>query len=1291
MNFRFVSMLCTAITGLGISVGPAGATEAVVGDSYVRGSDDGLTWTIGTKSVQMAFDCREGMFRLVSFQNKSYSPPLEYVDAKTAAASFALDSESGAKEPVANLDSQWMLKMGSARQVASGGRPAVRLDVTLTRGDILAQFHVLAFPGTSILRQWFDLENTGSQPVELKSPAAACFQLRGTEATSYINSWMVGGHSALDQGKMYQEPVTSPYSHKLVGTASVSLVPWTALHRTAGLKDGLFLALEYLGTWSLAIDHESAGPLTITAGVPELTSVVLQPGQRLEMPVVTLGVFRDGLDNMAASLYDWQYEYLWDYTNTDFYARSRCPTWWFYCSQNLQEQFTARLANLDMNTSDAMRTMGYEMLWDDAGWSSYPGDSLPPDNYGSVFSQTYEGPDFSQTQRYLQKTGMRWLLWFAGRPSAGVLDSKIGAWGDFEWRTDSVGFPDMAADKSFRADVKRFLDVHPGSSFHTCSGGSTYAHTFEIGGRYASYNYLSDLGHGPYGNHYYSYLEPPDKWGDVTISIASIYGKKDGGAWSFHEALNARGGVMPKPEDLRYMQESGRGMLTAVPSPYWSRLSPGDTELARRDMVWYRFFQREGLAGRWSYVFHPVVQGDPEYYYFQRTSNDRRKACIILTHRAENSVVVCPQGLLPEARYIVGFDSTQATAERNGADLMANGIAIRDQKLGELIYLNLPHRPGGGQDKVPPQSPGRVLVRRETNIGHGGIGVYWSPGMDNNWISYYEVRRAGNILDKVAVGNYYFDHAAGWNSAREYAVRTIDGDGNASGWTVAEPTADEPMTFASLGGHFGQSGRDGWSGEITADNRVFTPMTWVPPANNPAADFGGTPNQRGGVEGYWEGPGGSRVGRGWQQASATESCVRTWTAPQAGVVRIAGRAMREYYHRSQGGPLGVKILHGPQQIWPEKDWATVAGGDLTGVAHNISLDVAAGDVVRFLLDKGTVPEHDLIAWMPQIVYEGTGAVAPIPTVVRLLCGSLMPYTDRCGNVWAADQYFLGGESVSTTETIENASPTPEDQTLYQVGRAGQDFLYAIPVPTGLYAVRLKFAESRHSWMFERSFHLGINGQQVLTDFDIVQTAKGTRQAVEKAFHNVVPNADGKIVLRFTAGWHPQRAPDDAMVQAIEVLPEQKPAIRINVGSKSEFVDWNSCVWATDAHFSGGTAIQSTAPVIHASPTLYDQELYRTARSAKAFSYTLAAPPGLYTVHLKFAELWLTTAGERPMDIEINGQWVHKSWDPASAAGCVGMAADLRRNNITPDKDGRIVISLRATGGNDAILQAIEIE
>ena len=172
--------------------------------------------------------------------------------------------------------------------------------------------------------------------------------------------------------------------------------------------------------------------------VADLRSRALAPGERLELPPLTIGVFREDLDDMARSLYDWQYEYLWDFTNPDYFARTKWAVPWFFCSRNLQEQFTARLAQLDMLGADVMRSVGFEMLWDDAGWSTYPG--WPEDSYGSVFRNTYEGPDFAQTLRYLPKMDMKWLLWFAGRPSAGVMDTKVGSWGNFEWRSDAVDF-----------------------------------------------------------------------------------------------------------------------------------------------------------------------------------------------------------------------------------------------------------------------------------------------------------------------------------------------------------------------------------------------------------------------------------------------------------------------------------------------------------------------------------------------------------------------------------------------------------------------------------------------------------------------------------------------------------------------------------------------------------------------------------------------------------------------------------------------------------------------------------
>ncbi|MCL5098395.1 MAG: malectin, partial [Candidatus Omnitrophica bacterium] len=628
---------------------------------------------------------------------------------------------------------------------------------------------------------------------------------------------------------------------------------------------------------------------------------------------------------------------------------------------------------------------------------------------------------------------------------------------------------------------------------------------------------------------------------------------------------------------------------------------------------------------------------------------------------------------------------------RTGQDLMEQGIVIEQQAPGELVYLNLPNRPGSGTDTEPPLAPGRVLARRESNIGYLGVGIYWSPGSDNNWISYYEVRRGAQVLGKVSYGTYFFDHFPGWNPTADYAVRTIDGDGNASPWMSSQTMPDEPLVASALGAHFSDQGREGWRSETTTDNETFTPMTFIPPVKDPAGNSGGTGKQIGGVEGYWEGAGTARTGRGWQQASTSARCVRSWTAPMAGHVRIIGRAAKEYYRRKLGGPLQVCILHNDRQIWPAEDWAVVPVDDLHGVSHDISIGVAYGDCIRFVLDSGNSPENDVIAWMPRIVYDTPEPVDPSPTVVRILCGSAEPYVDSLGVTWPADRFFSGGTPMSTTNSILVSPSLLSDAALYRFGRQGNDFTYSIPVKPGLYTVRLKFAEPEYQWFFQRPFNLSINGRQVMRNADICQSARGWRRAHDRIFRYVVPDGEGRIVLRFTGGFDPLQKTSQPMVQAIDVLPEIKPAIRIDTGSETPFVDWNSLLWNADSHFQGGHIITSEMPVSQASPTLYDQRLYQTARAGKEFSYTVTVPPGLYSVHLKFAELWLAKPGQRPMNIEINGVRLWENWDPAAAAEQLGMAADIRTDDVTPDRDGRIMIRVIAAGENEAVLQGIEIE
>ena len=522
---------------------------------------------------------------------------------------------------------------------------------------------------------------------------------------------------------------------------------------------------------------------------------------------------------------------------------------------------------------------------------------------------------------------MKWCLWFCGRPSAGVMDTKVGAWGNFQWCTDGVGEFDLRSDAAFRSQITQFSRLHPRSSFHTCNGGGRYAHTFDIQ-RDTDVNYFSDGGRGNQTNRDFSYLDTPDKW----LDIITAYEK---------------GG--------KYEADHGRMVLTMAPT-WYLRMTPHDHEQVRRLGEIYHFLLREGVAGRWSYVTHPEVRGDVEHQYFQRTSHDRTKACIIIKHKVPADVTIFPRGLLPEHAYVVGLDSRRSTVTRTGDDLMTQGIRLQSPPPGELIYLGLPNRPGSGADKVAPKEPGRAFSRRETNIGHTGVAVYWSPGTDDMGISYYEVRRDDRPLGKVATGAYCFDHAPGWSLQARYAVRAVDGDGNASSWRAAEPLPDEPLEAAALGGHFAEAGREGWRAETTADGHRYAAMTWVPPAKDPAGDLGGTANQIGGAEGYWEGAGKARIGRGWQQAAPNVACVRTWVVSQSGAIRILGRAMKEHYRRNEGEPLRVRILHGDKRVWPQQDWAVVPIGDAAGASHDFTLTVARGDAIRFVLDKTAKPE-----------------------------------------------------------------------------------------------------------------------------------------------------------------------------------------------------------------------------------------------------------------------------------------------------------------------------------------------
>ena len=148
------------------------------------------------------------------------------------------------------------------------------------------------------------------------------------------------------------------------------------------------------------------------------------------------------------------------------------------------------------------------------------------------------------------------------------------------------------------------------------------------------------------------------------------------------------------------------------------------------------------------------------------------------------------------------------------------------------------------------------------------------------------------------------------------------------------------------------------------------------------------------------------------------------------------------------------------------------------------------------------------------------------------------YVDHAGQLWASDQYAVGGVlAIHQSEAINVADPH-----LYDGERFGH-FAYQIPVASGRYTVTLHFTEAYFGTQAAQSEHGGrffdvyLNGEALLRNFSISEKAGGSNRPIRETFHGVEPNAAGLIVLSFV----PVR--NYACVNAIEVTDESPPAHR----------------------------------------------------------------------------------------------------------------------------------------------------
>ena len=124
--------------------------------------------------------------------------------------------------------------------------------------------------------------------------------------------------------------------------------------------------------------------------------------------------------------------------------------------------------------------------------------------------------------------------------------------------------------------------------------------------------------------------------------------------------------------------------------------------------------------------------------------------------------------------------------------------------------------------------------------------------------------------------------------------------------------------------------------------------------------------------------------------------------------------------------------------------------------------------------------------------------------------------------FSADQYFAGGSVATSAAAVAGTS----DDVLYQSERYGPS-TYNLPIPNGQYTVVLHFSEFHWTAAGQRVFDVSLEGNKVLTAYDIVKKA-GLKTATTETFSATV--SDGMLTLAFQTG-----TADLPKISAIEVL------------------------------------------------------------------------------------------------------------------------------------------------------------
>jgi hypothetical protein len=292
------------------------------------------------------------------------------------------------------------------------------------------------------------------------------------------------------------------------------------------------------------------------------------------------------------------------------------------------------------------------------------------------------------------------------------------------------------------------------------------------------------------------------------------------------------------------------------------------------------------------------------------------------------------------------------------------------------------------------------------------------------------------------------------------------------------------------------------------------------------------------VPAFWNGPSGQYVylsSIGQPTRAFSWSNGKLSTTPTSATANSFGATGGDPVVSSNGTAAGTAIL------WSIDSSATLRAYDAANLANQIynsgqnaardglsgyvkfsTAAVANGEV--FVGSSASLSVFGLLNATPTPTATTGTPAPPPPTSVQINSGG------AAVGSFVADTAFAGGTAVTTTKTVDTSAVTgPAPQAVYQSNRYG-NFTYTVPglVAGASYRVRLHFAETYWSAAGSRIFNVSINGQQVLSNFDILATAGAADKAVVQQF-TATADGTGKMTIQFAT------VKDNAQVNGIEIL------------------------------------------------------------------------------------------------------------------------------------------------------------